>query len=229
MNVVERLNPRESHYLIDLLDFKAFWQKPFDEGHTFIGDFVTDKGKMLQIPQMYQLDYFSFIDTLDYKAISLPYSETQYRMLLVLPKNEKLAQFSEKMTCEKFTDILNSFTTEELILRLPRFRKEVNIQAESLLRKVIPTALDMMKADFSNIMDASMSLNEIKHKTRIEVNEQGTTAKSMTVESWMVLGLMPEFNADHPFLYFVYDDRTRAILLMGQFCGDGAIFRDTDK
>ncbi len=32
------------------------------------------------------------------------------------------------------------------------------------------------------------------------------------------------FTANHPFLYFVYDEATHAILLMGQFCGDGAIF-----
>lgn len=42
-----------------------------------------------------------------------------------------------------------------------------------------------------------------------------------------IIGLKDEpkeliFTADHPFLYFVYDEATHAILLM--FCGDGAIF-----
>ncbi len=28
------------------------------------------------------------------------------------------------------------------------------------------------------------------------------------------------FSADHPFFYFIYDDISRAILFMGQFCGN---------
>ena len=182
MNVVERLNPAASYCLFDALDFHAFWGHPFEEGRARVMDFTTDSGKLLQIPIMNKTTEFPFIENMDYQTISLPYSGSLYRMLIVLPKNEKLAQFSEKMTSEKFTDILNSFTTEiELSVYLPRFKYEVNIAAEKLLKKIMPTAYDMELADFSNICDGDLAIKKIVHKTSIEVNEIETKARSTTM------------------------------------------------
>ena len=70
-----------------------------------------------------------------------------------------------------------------------------------------------------------------RDKPSIEVTEQGTKARSITVESFLVKAETdnPEFYATHPFLYFVYDDATHAIMLMGQFCGDGAILNENNN
>ena len=93
-----------------------------------------------------------------------------------------------------------------------------------MLTKIIPTTFDDKKANFSAICALPTWINEISHKTSIEVTEQGTKARSITVESFLVKAEMenPEFYATHPFLFFVYDDATYAIMLIGQFCGDGA-------
>jgi serpin B len=95
-----------------------------------------------------------------------------------------------------------------------------------LLKKLYPSVFNKKDVTFNAIVDDpfnSLELKEIDHKTSIEVNEKGTRAFSITQGSWVLIALLPEFKADHPFLYFVYDEATRAILLMGQFCGDGAI------
>ena len=95
-----------------------------------------------------------------------------------------------------------------------------------LLKKSLPRVFNQEDVYFNAIVDDpinSLVLKEIDHKTSIEVNEKGTRAYSVTEELWISISIKPEFIADHPFLYFVYDEATRAILLMGQFCGDGAI------
>ena len=105
----------------------------------------------------------------------------------------------------------------------------VDMDAKKMLTKFIPSAFDAKKANFSTICALPTWLNEISHKTSLEVTEQGTKARSITVESFLVKAETPEFLASHPFFFFVYDDVTHAIMLMGQFCGDGAIFDEENN
>ena len=107
---------------------------------------------------------------------------------------------------------------------MPRFRCVGDMKVKEMLTRIIPSAFDDKKANFSAICALPTWINEISHKTSIEVTEQGTKARSITVESFLVKAEMenPEFYATHPFLFFVYDDATYAIMLIGQFCGDGA-------
>ena len=96
----------------------------------------------------------------------------------------------------------------------------------NLLKKSFPGVFNQNDVTFNAIVDDpinSLKLEEIDHKTSIEVNEKGTKAFSVTEVLMVTISMKPEFIANHPFLYFVYDEATRAILLMGQFCGDGAI------
>ena len=160
----------------------------------------------------------------------MPYLGSCYRMLLVLPKSEKLNKFSSAMNANAFLNILNSLKKEDLVkLHLPRFRCVADMDAKKMLAKFIPSAFDAKKANFSTICALPTWLNEISHKTSLEVTEQGTKARSITVESFLVKAETPEFRATHPFLYFIYDDATHAIMLMGQFCGDGAIYDEENN
>ncbi len=105
------------------------------------------------------------------------------------------------------------------------------MDAKKMLAKFIPSAFDAKKANFSTICALPTWLNEISHKTSIEVTEQGTKARSITVESFLVKAETenPEFYATHPFLFFVYDNATHAIMLTGQFCGDGVILNENNN
>ena len=225
VDVVKESEVETSILLADVLDFRAFWSSPFDSEFTSDDDFTTDSGDTLQIPMMYQENACSYTENDSFQAVSLPYLGSCYRMLLVLPKSEKLSKFSSTMNTNAFLNILSSLQEEDLVkLHLPRFRCVSDMDVKEMLAKFISSAFDAKKANFSAICALPTWINEISHKTSIEVTEQGTKARSITVESFLVKAESPEFRATHPFLYFVYDDATHAIMLMGQFCGDGAIY-----
>lgn len=230
VDVVIEPNRETALLLAGVLDFRAFWSSPFDSKLTDNDDFTTDRGDTLQIPMMYQENAFLYTENNSFQAVSLPYLGSCYRMLLVLPKSEKLSKFSSAMNANAFLNILNSLKKEDLVkLHLPRYRCEGTIDAKKMLAKFIPSAFDDKKANFSTICALPTWLNEISHKTSLEVTEQGTKARSITVESFLVKAETPEFRATHPFLYFIYDDATHAIMLMGQFCGDGAIYDEENN
>ena len=227
IKVIEKLDPKSSLCLINALEFNALWP-PFKEENTHLKAFETAWGEYLKIPIMHNSEAnLPYVDREEFQAVSIPYYGSCYRMLIVLPKTEKLATFSQSMTLESFHEILDSLTEPvTVILDLPRFKCESNLSMMKLLKKSLPSVFNQEDVYFNAIVDDpinSLKLKEIDHKTSIEVNEKGTRAYSVTEELWISISIKPEFIADHPFLYFVYDEATRAILLMGQFCGDGAI------
>ena len=226
IKVIEKLDPETSLCLINALEFNALWP-PFKEENTHLKAFETAWGEYLKIPIMHNSDaHLPYVDREEFKAVSMPYYGSCYRMLIVLPKTEKLATFSQSMTLESFNGILDSLTEPvDVELELPRFKCKSDLSMMDLLKKSLPSVFNQEDVYFNAIVDDpfnSLELKEIDQETSIEVNEKGTKAYSNTKELGILISLNPEFIANHPFLYFVYDDATRAILLMGQFCGDGA-------
>ena len=232
LNVVKEPDAETSLLLANVLDFRAFWSSPFNNEFTDDEDFTTDNGEILQIPMMYcQERTCLYTENASFKAVSLSYLGSCYRMLLVLPKTEKLSKLTSAMTSNTFSNILNSLKEKEVELSLPRFRCVGDMEVKEMLSKVIPSAFDVQKANFSAICELPTWINEISHKTRIEVTEQGSKARSITVESFLVKAETenPKFIANRPFMYIVYDDATHAIMLTGQFCGDGALLTEDNN
>ena len=62
-------------------------------------------------------------------------------------------------------------------------------------------------------------VSEVKHKSYIDVNEEGTEAAAVTsVEIKLTAVMDPtEFIADRPFLYTIRDTTTESIMFMGVF------------
>jgi serpin B len=61
----------------------------------------------------------------------------------------------------------------------------------------------------------------VVHKAFVEVNEEGTEAAAATAVGMMACGMRvaPEpkvFKADHPFLFFIRDRDTNAVLFSGR-------------
>ena len=65
-------------------------------------------------------------------------------------------------------------------------------------------------------------ISDVVHKAFIEIDEEGTeaaaaTAVVMVLTSTNQPAIKPlEFKADRPFLFYIIDDETKAILFMGR-------------
>ncbi len=99
---------------------------------------------------------------------------------------------------------------------------------ESLVAMGMPMAFSP-DADFSG-MDGTKSLfiGDVIHKAFAEVNEEGTEAAAATaVVMKMSAGVrensIPEFRADHPFLFLIQDNETETILFIGRVVNPAAV------
>jgi serpin B len=82
-------------------------------------------------------------------------------------------------------------------------------------------AFDGSRANFSNMSSASLAIDEVKHKTFVEVNEAGTEAAASTSVGVMLTSArMPQEQpfqmiVDRPFFCAIRDNQTGTILFMG--------------
>jgi serpin B len=220
-NIIEQTNPNELIYLINYLKFKALWKNPFDKSHTWDNDFTNDDGSVMQVPMMFQYFRELYYEDNKCQAISMKYDNSEFRMLVVLPKDVKINKFLEVMNVDEFNRITSGLKAPDrtVDLNLPRFSTDCNMNLREMLASLMPTAFDE-KADFSRLSKVKSYINRFTQDTKITVNEYGTEASGVTVQSNIFKSINLPFNANHPFLYFIYDESTRAILQAGQYCGN---------
>lgn len=110
-----------------------------------------------------------------------------------------------------------------LQLGVPRFSVGTRTELKPLLETLgMPTAFDAALADFSGIhTPGPLYIGRVIHEANIDVDEKGTEAAAATAVG-MDTGGGPSpikditLHLDRPFLFFVRDDQTGAILFMGR-------------
>jgi serpin B len=153
--------------------------------------------------------------------VSLPYQDDRLSLLVVVPDSGTLAAFEATLDATKLNAIVSGLTNQRVVLRMPRFRTETSQSLEDLLQALgMTSAFVFGQADFSG-MDGTLNLfiSKVIHKAFIDVAEKGTeaaaaTAVVMTVGTAAPSGL--NIYADRPFLYFMRDQPTGAVIFMGR-------------
>ena len=102
---------------------------------------------------------------------------------------------------------------------LPKFEFSYeNSLVDKLKTLGMTDAFEASNSDFSGISDQSdLYISEVKHKSFIKVDEEGTEATAVTGVTFGVTSVGPEaiFNIDHPFVFAIREKDTNAILFLG--------------
>ena len=107
----------------------------------------------------------------------------------------------------------------------PKFTTESNFDLINFVKRIVPSATEINAAEYGRLCDLPSYISKVRQIVKFEVSEKETEATANTISNHTLKGEVEKdveaiFRADHPFLYFIYDDISRTILLMGQYCGD---------
>ncbi|NXH39440.1 SPB9 protein, partial [Dicaeum eximium] len=181
---------------------------------------------------MFKEAYFNmtYIGDFQTKILELPYVGNELSMMILLPDaiqdgSTGLERLERELTYEKLMDWITPemMKSTEVMVGLPTFKLEENYDLKPVLSSMgMPDAFESGKADLSGISSGEeLVLSEVVHKSFVEVNEEGTEAAAATAAVMMkicCLRIVPEFTADHPFLFFIRHNKTGSILFCGRFC-----------
>jgi len=220
-SMVDRIDPQNILYLLNAVYFKGMWTEAFDRKETRDRPFTLASGTAVDVPMMSRSGRFKHLSTEGFEAVSLPYGDGRLRMYLFLPApGGDLKGFHRTLTAEAWKDWMSRFRETQGSVSLPRFRMEYEVSMKEALSAMgMGIAFDAARADFSPMVDArEVSISQVKQKSFVEVNEEGTEAAAATsVEITLTSAVMTPFRIvfDHPFFCAIRDDRTGAVLFMG--------------
>ncbi|BAZ06050.1 serpin family proteinase inhibitor I4 [Calothrix sp. NIES-3974] len=219
--IVEQIHPNQALFLINAIYFKGNWSREFDKNQTTDLPFYLPSGQQKQHPMMSQRGKYRYYETPEFQAVSLPYGKDgKISMYVFLPKeNSSLAALQQNLNSENWQKWMGEFNQRQGLVRLPKFKMDYDVNLNDAL-----TALGMGeaftdKANFSG-MGKNLSISEVKHKTFVEVNEEGTEAAAVTSVGIVRLSAVqeePPFEmvVDRPFFTAIRDNQTGSILFMG--------------
>lgn len=219
------VDPMAIMFLINAVYFQGTWSEQFDKQATFEDTFYLASGGQAKAPMMNQSGIYDYYKAPDFQAIRLPYGEEKrMAMYVFLPdENSTLADFHKELNYANWENWLSRFEAKPGTIMLPRFSLEYSKSLKDALSALgMKTAFNPDGADFSGMVPADNNhdiyINDVKHKTFIEVDELGTEAAAVTSVEMRVKGMpMYDFNmkVDRPFFYAIHDSETGAILFMG--------------
>ncbi|XP_051655447.1 serpin B6-like [Manacus candei] len=225
------LNSLTRLVLVNAIYFKGNWEKQFNKEETAERPFHINKNKTKPVQMMFQTDIFNmtYIGDLQTKILELPYVGNELSMIILLPDaiqdgSTGLERLERELTYEKLIDWISPemMKSTKVSVSLPRFKLEEDYDLKPILSFMgMPDAFDLGKADFSGMSSGNeLVLSEVVHKSFVEVNEEGTEAAAAT--TGRIVGgsamIIPNFTADHPFLFFIRHNKSSSILFCGRFC-----------
>ncbi len=209
-------------FLINAIYFKGEWSEPFDTELTREIPFNLPDGSQKNHPVMFRKYDFRYLENDLFQAVSLPYGKNErVSMYIFLPaEGVKLEELYEDMNSTTWENWLNSFRVMEGEVGLPRFEFDFEISLNETLKTLgMGIAFDDEAADFSGMhpIPPRLYISEVKHKTFVAVNEEGTEAAAATSVEIAVTAMPESFMmiADRPFFFAISDDMTGTILFMG--------------
>uniref|UniRef100_A0A8D2CP49 Serpin B10 n=1 Tax=Sciurus vulgaris TaxID=55149 RepID=A0A8D2CP49_SCIVU len=213
--------------LVNALYFKGIWEHQFQEQNTTEKPFRINKTASKPVQMMSMKEKFQIfqIENPQATGLQLYYKGRDLSLIVLLPDDDSgLKQLEKVVTYEK----LKEWTSEDMMelyevqLHLPKFKLEETYDLKSTLSRMGMTdAFSQSKADFSGMsLERNLFLSNVFHKAFVEINEQGSEAAAGTGSEVGFRIKLPyiEFNADHPFLFYIRHNKTNSILFYGRFC-----------
>ena len=220
--IVDKIDPNQVLFLLNAIYCKGSWKQEFDHEKTTQLPFYLSSGDEKQHPMMSQAGDYKYYESEKFQAVSLPYGEDgRVSFYVFLPKqNSDLNSFYESLNAANWEKWMSKFALRNGSLRLPRFKMDYEATLNDALSALGMEEAFTNSANFSQ-MGNNLKISQVKHKTFVEVNEEGTEAAATTsvgieLTSAQIPSQKPfRMIVDRPFFCAIRDNQTGTVLFMG--------------
>lgn len=217
--IIDEIDRDHVMFLINAIYFKGAWQSEFKPSETASKPFYLKSGNTKMVPTMMQNDTFPYFANNEFMAAELPYGRGNYSMVILLPQQGvEVEDLVASLNPMDWNLMLAGLNPAKLDLQLPKFRFAYEKKLNDMLTSMGMGIAFSDFADFRGInKDIRLAISEVKHKTYVEVNEEGTEAAAVTSVGIVVtsMPLTIDFNVNRPFIFAIREKYTNAILFIG--------------
>ena len=140
-------------------------------------------------------------------------------MIIFLPKeNIGMDGLINKLDYDYYQKSTSKFLKHKVNVLFPKFNFQAAFNLKNTLQNMgMSNAFSPEDADFSAMGDR-LYIDDVIHKSYIDVNEKGTEAAAATAVVMVETSFYPEeitFNANKPFVFLIKDNAAKSIVFIG--------------
>lgn len=216
--ILDELSPDSRMILINALRFEAEWALMYDEVSVSDGEFHAADGSRQPVTLM-QSDEYNYLSDAKVQGIRKSYRDG-YSFVALLPKEgSDVDSYLDSLDGSTLQALLASEVNCKVSASLPKFRSSYSVLLNECLKSMgIDLAFLPEGADFSKMCSEALYIDNVLHKTFIEVGEKGTRAGAVTAVIMDAEGIPEEplrLTFDRPFIYMIVEDATDTPIFIG--------------
>ena len=210
--------------LTNAVYFKGDWKMPFEANSTYEQPFYPLTGELSDVKMMNMQADFGYQEDKQVQVVQLPYKGDDLSMLVILPKSKGKAamqQLIQDLSADTIKKLNKDLVIQEVNISLPKFKLAERYDMKGLLSNMGMPSAFKDKATFKLFDEPlAIKIDDVYHQAVVMVDEKGTEAAAATaivaVDASAPISQPVEFTADHPFVFLIKDNKTDAILFLGQ-------------
>jgi len=207
-------------FLINAIYFKGAWREQFDPSRTQDAPFNSLSG-VQTVKTMVRPDKVGKIrygGTAAATVGELSYGNGAFVMTIVMPNGSStIATLAAGLDTAAWSALLAPMQERDFRVTLPKFKLTYERQLkQDLMALGMNVPFSESGADFGAMTDDQVFISFVKHKTFVDVNEEGTEAAAVTNTGISVTSLPPCLCVDRPFIFVIRERFSGTILFIGK-------------
>ena len=226
--VPDPIPPDAVAYLINAIYFKGSWTARFDKGLTRPGTFRLANGAAATVPMMKHGHSVRvrYARAEGVTVLDLPYGGETFSMTIVLPQVAGgIDSLVQGLTEERWRGWVAALDSGSLEVVMPKFTLTYGLTMNDVLRALgMPSAFcDAPHPDFTRLNPSgALCISDVRHKTFVDVNEEGTEAAAATSVEISFTSLAAPLQVDRPFVFAIRERLSGTILFLGRVMNPAA-------
>jgi len=223
LNENSPVNADTAAIILNAVSFEDKWLCEYEPSESYTDVFYNSDGTNGSAVYMHSEEN-ALHDEEKAKGFVKSYKNDRFSFAVLMPNEDiDFNEYAYRLyTNDVFRDCITNCSGTAANTLLPKFEFDYDCSLSDTLHNMgIKAAFDGETADFSNMFDdASVYVEDVLHKTHIEVNEQGTQAQAATAvimdeDATLVEDDLEEIRIDRPFFFCIYDNEIKSPIFIG--------------
>lgn len=224
-SIIDRIPDEIGMYLINATTFEGRWSKTYEENQVLENeDFTDGSGKQHKVTMLSSSEG-QYISSDCLTGVVKPYEGNEFAFMALLPnENVTVSTVLEQMTGEQWRKLYLNRSQETVITQIPEFSYDYKSSMETALQQMGIKEAFIPAANFQEMASTEsgyLYIDQVLHKTHIELDRNGTKAAAVTAISMNMTGCVADEEPpkkvilNRPFIYGIIDTYTGYPVFIG--------------